>query len=74
MLTIIKLAIIIPKAIAPAGRRNLNITEIDFEAENNNAEIEYELKDLYNINLFNLSPVLGKITIPDGTYDEVIIQ
>lgn len=53
---------------------NLNITEIDFEAENNNAEIEYELKDLYNINLFTLSPVLGNITIPDGTYDEVELK
>lgn len=50
---------------------SLNITEIDFEAKSNNVEIEYELKDLYNINLFNLSPVLGNITIPDGTYDEV---
>lgn len=53
---------------------NLNITEIDFEAKNNNAEIEYELKNQYNINLFNASPVLGNISIPDGTYDEVELK
>lgn len=53
---------------------SLNISEIDFEAENNNLEIEYELKDQYNINLFNLSPLLGNITIPDGTYDEVELK
>lgn len=53
---------------------NLNITEIDFEAKNNNVEIEYELKDLFNINLFNTSPVLGDITLPDGTYDEVELK
>lgn len=53
---------------------SLNISEIDFEAESNNLEIEYELKNLYNVNLFNLSPVLGNITIPDGTYDEVELK
>jgi hypothetical protein len=52
----------------------LNVTEIDFEAENNNVEIEYELKGHYNINLLDISPVLGSITIPDGTYDEVELK
>jgi hypothetical protein len=53
---------------------NLNVAEIDFEAENNNVEIEYELKDHFNINLHDLSPVLGNIHIPDGTYDEVELK
>lgn len=53
---------------------NMNIAEIDFEAENNNVEIEHELKNLVNVNLFHLSPILGSITIPDGTYDEVELK
>ena len=53
---------------------NMNVSEIDFEAENNNVEIEYELKSPSNVDLFNLSPVLGNITIPDGTYDEVELK
>lgn len=50
------------------------ISEIDFEAENDNAEIEYELKQVVTVDLFNLSPVLGSITIPDGTYKEVELK
>ncbi len=52
----------------------MNVSEIDFEAENNNLEIEYELKNLFNIDLLNLSPVLGNISIPNGTYDEVELK
>lgn len=50
---------------------SLNVSEIDFEAKSKNVEIEYELKQAVNIDLFNLSPILGSITIPVGTYEEV---
>lgn len=50
---------------------SLYISEIDFEAESKDREIEYEFKQGVNVDLFNLSPILGSITIPDGTYDEV---
>ena len=53
---------------------NMYVSEIDFEAKKNKVEIEYELKNLFNIDLFNLSPVLGRITLPDGTYDEVELK
>lgn len=53
---------------------NANISEIDFEAENNAVEIEHELKSMVNVDLFNLSPILGSISIPDGTYDEVELK
>lgn len=36
--------------------------------------MEYELKQAVNVDLFNLSPLLGSITIPDGTYDEVELK
>ena len=52
----------------------LNITEIDFEAESNNTPIEYELKQAIKVDLLNLSPVLGSITLPVGTYDEVELK
>ena len=53
---------------------SLYISEIDFEAESKNNEIEYELKQALSVDLFNLSPLLGSITIPDGTYDEVELK
>ena len=53
---------------------NVNISEIDFEAKSKNVKIEYELKQAVNVDLFNLSPLLGSITIPDGTYDEVELK
>ena len=53
---------------------NINVHEIDFEAKSKTVKIEYELKSLLNIDLFNLSPVLGSISIPDGTYDEVELK
>jgi len=53
---------------------NINVNEIDFEAESKNAEIEYELKQAFNIDLFDLSPVLGSITLPDATYEEVELK
>ena len=53
---------------------SLYISEIDFEAESKNNEIEYEFKQGVNVDLFNLSPLLGSITIPDGTYDEVELK
>jgi len=50
------------------------ISEIDFEAKKEKLEIEYELKQIVSVNLFDLSPVLGNISIPDGTYDEVELK
>jgi len=50
------------------------VSEIDFEAEKEGLEIEYELKQVNNVDLFNLSPVLGSVTIPDGTYNEVELK
>jgi hypothetical protein len=53
---------------------SLYINEIDFEAESKNNEIEFELKKAVHVDLFNLSPLLGSITIPDGIYDEVELK
>lgn len=53
---------------------NIHISEIDFEAKSQNKEIEYELKQAVTVDLFNLSPLLGSITIPDGTYEEVELK
>lgn len=53
---------------------SLYINEIDFEAESKNNEIEFELKKPVSVDLFNLSPLLGSVTIPDGTYDEVELK
>lgn len=50
------------------------VSEIDFEAESENLEVEYELKQVNTVDLFNLSPVLGTVTIPDGTYNEVELK
>ncbi|TKB99000.1 hypothetical protein [Pedobacter cryophilus] len=52
----------------------LNVNEVDFEAENKTVEIEYELKGISNVDLFNLSPILGSVQIPEGTYDEVELK
>jgi hypothetical protein len=53
---------------------SVNVSEIDFEAESKTVEIEYELKKFVNVDLFNLSPILGSVNIPEGTYDEVEIK
>jgi hypothetical protein len=52
----------------------INISEIDFEAENDSREIEYEMKQMVNVDLFKLSPVLGNVVIPPGTYNEVELK
>lgn len=52
----------------------LNVSEIDFEAEKDDVETEYQLKNHVSVDLFNLSPVLGSISIPDGTYNEVELK
>ena len=52
----------------------MNISEIDFEAENENLEVEYELKNPASINLLSPSPILGSIDIPDGFYEEVELK
>lgn len=53
---------------------NVNVSEIDFEAKSKSAKIEYELKQAFNVDLFNLSSVLGSITLPDATYEEVELK
>jgi hypothetical protein len=53
---------------------SVNVSEIDFEAESKTVEIEYELKKFLSIDLFNLSPILGSINIPEGTYEEVELK
>lgn len=53
---------------------NVNVSEIDFEAKSKNAEIEFELKQAFNVDLFNLSPVLGSVTLPDAAYEEVELK
>lgn len=53
---------------------SINVSEIDFEAESETVEIEYELKKFVNVDLFNLSPILGSVNIPEGTYDEVELK
>ena len=53
---------------------NVNISEIDFEAESKSSKIEYELKQVFNVDLFIPSPVLGSIRLPIATYDEVELK
>ena len=53
---------------------SLNINQVDFEAENKTVEIEYELKGISNVDLFNMSSILGSVKIPEGTYDEVELK
>lgn len=53
---------------------SVNVSEIDFEAESKSVEIEYELKKFVTVDLFNLSPILGSINLPEGTYDEVELK
>jgi len=52
----------------------LNIQEIDFEAKKDGSTIEYEYKQLVNVNLKNAGSSLGSVTIPDGTYNEVELK
>lgn len=51
----------------------LNIQEIDFEAKKDGNAVEYEYKQLANVNLSGAS-ALGSVTLPDGTYDEVELK
>lgn len=46
-------------------------TEIEFEAENNNLEVDYESQARQKIDLFASISTLGSINIPAGTYEEV---
>lgn len=50
------------------------VSEIDFEAESENVEVEFELKKENTVDLFSPSPVLGTVTVPDGTYEEVELK
>lgn len=53
---------------------HITLSEINFEAEQDTSEIEYEFKNVSNVDLFNLSPVLGSINVPKGTYKEVELK
>ena len=53
---------------------SMNVSEIDFEAKKDNQEIENEYKNLVNVDLLNLSPVIGNINLPDGLYQEVELK
>lgn len=53
---------------------NMIISEIDFEAKKEKLKIEYESKKIVNVNLFDVSPALGDVSIPDGTYEEVELK
>ena len=46
-------------------------TEIEFEAENNNLEVEYESQARQKIDLFASISTIGNINVPAGTYEEV---
>lgn len=46
-------------------------TEIEFEAESNNLEVEYKSQVPQRIDLFTGITALGNITLPAGTYEEV---
>jgi hypothetical protein len=46
-------------------------TEIKFEAEANNREVEFRTQIPQRIDLFTGITTLGNITLPPGTYDEV---
>lgn len=46
-------------------------TMLKFEAENNGSEVEYKQKMEQVLDLFATNSVLGDITIPAGTYNEV---
>lgn len=52
----------------------LSIQEIDFEAKKDGSTIEYEYKQLVNVNLKNAGSSLGSVTIPNGTYNEVELK
>lgn len=47
------------------------VNQLKFEAENNSGEVEFKQKTAQQIDLFAASSVLGNITIPPGTYNEV---
>ncbi len=46
-------------------------TEIKFEAESNNFEVEYKSQVPQRIDLFSGVATLGNVTLPPGTYKEV---
>lgn len=49
-------------------------TEIQFEAENENSEVEFESEARQRINLFSPLATLGNIPLPPGSYKEVEFQ
>ena len=48
-----------------------NVVEIEFEAMNNNVEVEYKSVANQKINFFSPFSTLGVIAVPPGTYDDV---
>lgn len=49
-------------------------TEIQFEAENENSEVEFESEARHRIDLFSPLAALGNIMLPPGSYKEVEFQ
>lgn len=52
----------------------VNVSEIKFQAKRNDLEVSYKSKGLANVNLFDISPVISSITLPEGQYDKVKLK
>lgn len=50
------------------------VKEIEFEAENNSSEVEYEATGNLKIDLFAPINSLGNITLPPGQYEEIEVD
>ncbi len=50
------------------------VKEIEFEAENNSSEVEYEAIGNQKIDLFAPVTSLGNITLPPGQYEEIEVD
>ena len=48
-----------------------NTIEIEFEAENNQLEVEYKSEAQSKIDLFNTLSTLGVVQVPAGVYDDI---
>jgi hypothetical protein len=60
-----------PGATIEWTRGSAAATQLKFEAENSSGEVEFKQKTAQQIDLFAASSVLGNISIPPGTYNEV---
>lgn len=48
-----------------------SVTDIEFEAENNNLQVEYESQARQKIDLFSSISTIGSVNVPAGTYEDV---